>query len=71
MHLYSWTLTLTAHSYYVCFSTATIVASLILFQGIGTESGVNAVSLLAGFVVIFLGVYLLSALALGSRHCRI
>lgn len=51
------------HSYYVGFTTSTIVASLILFQGIGTESGVNAVSLIAGFVVIFLGVYLLSAFA--------
>ncbi|KAH9989204.1 magnesium transporter NIPA-domain-containing protein [Russula vinacea] len=32
--------------YYVCFSTATIVASLILFQGINTDDPVNTVSLI-------------------------
>lgn len=50
--------------YYVCFSTATIVASLILFQGFNTTSGTNTLSLLSGFVVTFLGVHLLNL----SRH---
>src|SRR5882762_9328875 len=43
---------MTAHSvnpmYYVCFSTATIVASLILFQGFNTDNPTNTLSLLAG-----------------------
>jgi magnesium transporter len=45
--------------YYVCFSTATIVASLILFQGFNTDNPVNTVSLLAGFITIFIGIHLL------------
>ncbi|KAL4254343.1 DUF803-domain-containing protein [Abortiporus biennis] len=45
--------------YYVGFSTATIIASVILFQGFNTDNPANAVSLLAGFVVTFLGVHLL------------
>lgn len=47
-------------TYYVGFSTATLVASLILFQGINTTDGTKTVSLLAGFVVTFLGVHLLN-----------
>lgn len=46
--------------YYVGFSTATIVASLILFQGFNTTDGTNTVTLLAGFIVTFLGVHLLN-----------
>ncbi|KAF8156809.1 magnesium transporter NIPA-domain-containing protein [Crassisporium funariophilum] len=46
--------------YYVGFSTATIVASLILFQGFNTQDYTNILSLLAGFVVTFLGVHLLN-----------
>ncbi|KIJ22786.1 hypothetical protein M422DRAFT_217752 [Sphaerobolus stellatus SS14] len=46
--------------YYVCFSTATIVASLILFQGFNTTSGSTTFSLLCGFIVTFLGVHLLN-----------
>jgi len=45
--------------YYVCFSTATIVASLILFQGINTDNPINTISLLTGFVIIFIGMHLL------------
>jgi magnesium transporter len=45
--------------YYVCFSTATIVASLILFQGLNTDNPVNSVSLLVGFVITFIGMHLL------------
>ncbi|KAH7924377.1 DUF803-domain-containing protein [Leucogyrophana mollusca] len=46
--------------YYVGFSTATIVASLILFQGFNTTDGTNTITLLAGFIVTFLGVHLLN-----------
>lgn len=46
--------------YYVGFSSATIVASLILFQGFNTTDGTNTVSLLMGFIVTFLGVHLLN-----------
>jgi len=46
--------------YYVGFSTAVIFASLILFQGFNTSDGVSITSLLIGFVVTFLGVYLLN-----------
>ncbi|KAJ2933187.1 hypothetical protein H1R20_g3920, partial [Candolleomyces eurysporus] len=46
--------------YYVGFSTATLVASIILFQGFNTDDTANAVSLLTGFVVTFLGVHLLN-----------
>ncbi|KAI9065608.1 hypothetical protein FKP32DRAFT_1674584 [Trametes sanguinea] len=45
--------------YYVGFSTATIVASIILFQGINTDDPANSLSLLAGFITTFLGVHLL------------
>jgi hypothetical protein len=46
--------------YYVCFCTATIVASVILFKGFNTTSAFNTVSLLSGFVVTFLGVHILN-----------
>jgi len=46
--------------YYVGFTTCTIVASAILFQGFNTTGGVNTVSLLCGFLIIFMGVYLLN-----------
>lgn len=46
--------------YYVGFSSATIAASLILFQGFNTTDATNTISLIAGFVVTFLGVHLLN-----------
>ncbi|TFK49296.1 DUF803-domain-containing protein [Heliocybe sulcata] len=46
--------------YYVGFSSATIVASLILFQGFNTTDSTNTISLLVGFAVTFLGVHLLN-----------
>ena len=46
--------------YYVTFTTATLCASFILFRGFNTSSAVNTLSLLAGFLVIFSGVYLLN-----------
>ena len=46
--------------YYVGFSTATVVASLILFQGFNTTDASDTLSLLCGFVITFLGVHLLN-----------
>ena len=46
--------------YYVGFTTCTIVASAILFQGFNTTGGVNTILLLCGFLIIFMGVYLLN-----------
>ncbi|PWN30230.1 DUF803-domain-containing protein, partial [Jaminaea rosea] len=46
--------------YYVTFTTSTIFASFLLFRGFNTEGAAPAVSLLGGFVVIFMGVYLLN-----------
>lgn len=46
--------------YYVTFTTATLCASFILFRGFNTTNAVNTISLLAGFLVIFSGVYLLN-----------
>ncbi|WFD43515.1 hypothetical protein MPSI1_002177 [Malassezia psittaci] len=45
--------------YYVMFTTSTIFASVLLFQGFNT-GGAEAVSLLGGFFTTFLGVYLLN-----------
>ncbi|KAJ7512403.1 magnesium transporter NIPA-domain-containing protein [Mycena galericulata] len=46
--------------YYVGFCSATIVASLILFQGFNTTDATNTVSLICGFIVTFLGVHILN-----------
>jgi magnesium transporter len=46
--------------YYVTFTTATLCASFILFEGFNTVDAVNTLSLLCGFLVIFAGVYLLN-----------
>lgn len=46
--------------YYVTFTTATLCASFILFQGFNTTDKVNTISLLCGFLIIFTGVYLLN-----------
>ncbi|KAF9003319.1 magnesium transporter NIPA-domain-containing protein [Cyathus striatus] len=46
--------------YYVGFSSATILASLILFQGFYNTDVPTSVSLIAGFVITFLGVHLLN-----------
>lgn len=46
--------------YYVFFSTSTILASAILFQGFNTTGGSESVSLICGFMIIFMGVYLLN-----------
>lgn len=46
--------------YYVTFTTATLCASFILFQGFNTTDAVKIISLLCGFLIIFSGVYLLN-----------
>lgn len=42
------------------FTTATLCASFILFEGFNTSDPVNTLSLLCGFLVTFTGVYLLN-----------
>ncbi|WFD33092.1 hypothetical protein MSPP1_004149 [Malassezia sp. CBS 17886] len=49
--------------YYVMFTSSTIFASVLLFQGFNT-TGAEAVSLLGGFAVTFIGVHLLNV----NRH---
>ncbi len=46
--------------YYVTFTTAVLTASFILFQGFNMTDEVKSMSLLAGFLTIFTGVYLLN-----------
>jgi hypothetical protein len=46
--------------YYVMFTTATLIASFVLFRGFNTSDPVNTISLLCGFLIIFTGVYLLN-----------
>ena len=46
--------------YYVMFSTATIFASFVLFQGFYETPTRDIVSVIAGFLTIFAGVYLLN-----------
>lgn len=46
--------------YYVMFTTSTIFASFLLFRGFNTAGAGPAISLIGGFVVIFMGVYLLN-----------
>lgn len=53
--------------YYVMFTTSTIFASFLLFRGFNTNGAAPAVSLLGGFVVIFMGVYLLNLNVSGGR----
>jgi hypothetical protein len=44
----------------VTFTTCTLIASFLLFQGFNTADPVNTISLLCGFLIIFSGVYLLN-----------
>ncbi|CAG8726850.1 8000_t:CDS:2 [Dentiscutata erythropus] len=46
--------------YYVFFTTSTIFASVLLFQGFNTSNAVNVISLFCGFLTIFAGVFLLN-----------
>lgn len=56
--------------YFVCFTTATIIASVILFQGFNTNNTVNVVSLFCGFIIIFSGVYLLDSISRGGPGAK-
>lgn len=49
--------------YFVFFTTATIIASAIMYRGWHTNGAVNTVSLMCGFMIIFAGVYLLDSIA--------
>lgn len=46
--------------YYVFFTTATILASVLLFQGIYDSSPSDMISVVCGFLTIFVGVFLLN-----------
>jgi hypothetical protein len=46
--------------YYVTFTTAVLTASFVLFQGFNITDTVKTISLLCGFMTIFMGVYLLN-----------
>ncbi|CAJ0822943.1 16397_t:CDS:2 [Entrophospora sp. SA101] len=46
--------------YYVFFTTSTIIASVLLFQGFNTGNTANLITLFCGFLTIFAGVYLLN-----------
>ncbi|KAI8391190.1 magnesium transporter [Radiomyces spectabilis] len=54
--------------YFVCFTTATIAASAILFHGFNTNDLVNIISLMSGFIIIFAGVYLLDSIARATTN---
>lgn len=47
--------------YYVFFTSATILASVVLFQGFNESSGKDVVSVFSGFFTIFMGVFLLNS----------
>jgi hypothetical protein len=47
--------------YYVFFTTATILASVIMFQGIYDATGPQIISVFCGFLTIFIGVFMLNA----------
>lgn len=47
--------------YYVFFTSATILASVALFQGFNDSSGKELASLFCGFITIFIGVFLLNS----------
>ncbi|KAI9173185.1 hypothetical protein H9P43_007316 [Blastocladiella emersonii ATCC 22665] len=47
--------------YYVMFTTATIVASIVLFQGFNDSSSTDIISVFSGFSTIFIGVFMLNA----------
>lgn len=46
--------------YYVSFTTCTLTASFLLFRGFNTSDAVSIISLIMGFVITFIGVYLLN-----------
>ncbi|KAI9102675.1 magnesium transporter NIPA-domain-containing protein [Phlyctochytrium arcticum] len=47
--------------YYVFFSTATIIASVLLFKGFNDTSGRDVASMFSGFLTIFIGVFQLNS----------
>ncbi|KAJ2465236.1 hypothetical protein EV174_006690, partial [Coemansia sp. RSA 2320] len=54
--------------YYVFFTSATIVASVALFQGFTDSTNKELASLLCGFVTIFIGVFLLNSTKSGGPN---
>ncbi|CAO3688179.1 unnamed protein product [Umbelopsis vinacea] len=56
--------------YFVFFTTATLVASAIMYHGWNSAGVVNTVSLVCGFLIIFMGVYLLDSIARGGTAAQ-
>ncbi|TPX60948.1 hypothetical protein PhCBS80983_g01477 [Powellomyces hirtus] len=54
--------------YYVFFSTATIIASVLLFKGFELASARDVVSMFCGFLTIFVGVFQLNSHKQSSAH---
>ncbi|KAJ2560728.1 hypothetical protein GGH95_004812, partial [Coemansia sp. RSA 1836] len=54
--------------YYVFFTSATIVASVALFQGFTDSTNKELASLLCGFITIFIGVFLLNGTKSGRPN---
>ncbi|KAJ2743018.1 hypothetical protein GGI20_004070 [Coemansia sp. BCRC 34301] len=54
--------------YYVFFTSATIVASVALFQGFTDSTNKELASLLCGFITIFIGVFLLNGTKSGGPN---
>ena len=54
--------------YFVFFTTATIIASAIMYRGWHTANPVNTASLICGFIIIFIGVYLLDSVARKTKE---
>ncbi|KAI9226212.1 MAG: magnesium transporter [Piptocephalis tieghemiana] len=57
--------------YYVFFTTATIIASVTLFQGFNEASPVDIASLFCGFSTIFIGVFLLNSTRIDRRSSTV
>ncbi|KAG2185391.1 hypothetical protein INT44_002182 [Umbelopsis vinacea] len=56
--------------YFVFFTTATLVASAIMYHGWNSAGVVNTISLVCGFLIIFMGVYLLDSIARGGTAAQ-
>lgn len=54
--------------YYVTFTSATLTASFILYRNLDDSDAKDSISLVCGFVIIFIGVYLLNLSRKWSNH---
>lgn len=54
--------------YYVTFTTFTLCASFILFAGVHESKAIDNISLVCGFLLIFVGVYILNLSREGAKY---